>query len=260
VWPTITAVFALATAALALLHFRETPPELRAVNTTLLPPENAEFDFTTPFATPALSPDGTRIVFGAKAQDGKQQLWLRRLDSPTAQPLPGTDGAASPFWSPDSRWVAFGQETKLKKIDIQGGPPVAITDLLAPFRGGSWSPQGVIVFGVNGPGPILRVAAAGGTAVPATAGDKNTERVAHRYPWFLPDGRHFLYTNAQTGDIPVRVGSLDEPAKPGKVVAQAHSTAAYSQRHLLYLRENTLMAQPFDLDRWEATGEAVPVA
>jgi Tol biopolymer transport system component len=78
---------------------------------------------------PAISPDGTRIVYGAKAKDGKMQLWLRRVDSPKTQPLPGTEGAATPFWSPDSRWVGFGQENKLQKIDIQGGPPVQITDL-----------------------------------------------------------------------------------------------------------------------------------
>ena len=259
-WPSAAALFALAAAALALVHFREAAPELRAVNTTLLPPDNAEFDFSTPFAMPALSPDGTRIVFGAKAKDAKTQLWLRRLDSPNAQPLPGTEGAATPFWSPDSRWVAFGQENKLKKIDIQGGPPVAITDLSAPLRGGSWNPQGVIVFGMNAAGPILRVAAAGGTAAPTTAAEKGSEGFQYRHPWFLPDGRHFLYTGTEAGDMPVRVGSLDEPAKPGKVVAQAHSTAAYSQGHLLYLRENTLMAQPFDVDRLQTTGEAVPVA
>ncbi len=261
-WPSVAAVFALAAAALSFVHFRETPPELRVVSATLLPPENAEFDFDSSYALQAISPDGTRLVFGAKVKGGKQQLWLRRLDSPTAQPLPGTEDAGAPFWSPDSRWVGFGQGTKLKKIDIQGGPPVAITDLSGPFRGGSWSPLGVIVFGIssNG-GPILRVAAAGGTPAPAASFDRDTDDVGHRYPWFLPDGRHFLYTLSTAAELtPVRVASIDEPGKPGKVVAQANSTAAYAQGHLLYLRENTLMAQPFDVNRLETTGEAVPVA
>src|SRR5205823_6414859 len=132
--------------------------------------------------------------------------------------------------------------------------------LAAPLRGDSWNSQGIIIFGVNTASPILRVAASGGTAVPVTAADKGTERFAQRHPWFLPDGRHFLYTNSQNGDMPVGVGSLDEPGRPGKLVAQVHSPAVYAQGHLLYLRQNTLMAQPFDVDRLETTGEAMPVA
>ena len=107
---------------------------------------------------------------------------------------------------------------------------------------------------MNGAGPLMRVASSGGTAVAASVGQ------SHRYPWFLPDGRHFLYATDQAGDIPVQVGSLDEPSKAGKLVVQAHSPAMYAQGHLLFLRENTLMAQPFDAARLETTGEAMPVA
>jgi eukaryotic-like serine/threonine-protein kinase len=257
----VAALLGVALAGVSFIHFREAPPEARVVNATLLPPDGAEFDFNNPNALPALSPDGTRIVFGAKPKDGKTQLWLRRLDSSVAQPLPGTEGADFPFWSPDSRWVAFGQERKLKKIDVQGGPPVALTDLAAQFRGGSWSPAGVIVFAVNNTGsPLQRVSAAGGMPVPATTLEPGKGSSPHMYPWFLPDGRHFLYTSRQDGDIPVRVGSLDEPGKLGKVVAQAHSNVVYAQGHLLYLREDTLMAQPFDADRLVTTGEAAPLA
>jgi eukaryotic-like serine/threonine-protein kinase len=156
--------------------------------------------------------------------------------------------------------VGFGQDNKLKKIDIQGGPPVVVADVSHRFFGGSWSPQGVIVFSVQGGGnPLFRVAAAGGTAVPAAAMEQSKGALSDRHPWFLPDGRHFLYTGGAPGDMPVRVGSLDEPGKPGKVVAQAHSNAVYAQGHLLYLRENILMAQPFDADRLETKGEAVPL-
>src|ERR1019366_7845364 len=100
---------------------REKPPMPPVVNTTLLPPDGTEFKFASTYAVPALSPDGMRIVFGARSKDGRSQLYVRRLDSPNAQPLPGTEGAAFPFWSPDSRWVGFGQANMLKKIDIQGG-------------------------------------------------------------------------------------------------------------------------------------------
>ena len=246
-------------ATLALLAFaawtfssRAVPTESRAIVTTLLPPANGEFAFTVPYAMPAISPDGTRVVYGAKDQSGKQQLWLRQLDSSTARALPGTEDAATPFWAPDSRWVGFGQGNKLKKIDVQGGPPVAVADLPSALRGGSWNSQGVIVAGVVSGGKvnsILRVAASGGTAV-AIAGTDG------RHPWFLPDGRHFLYQK----DREVRVGDLNEAGTSGKAVAETDSPAVYSEGHLLYLRVNTLMAQPFDAGRLETTGDAVSVA
>jgi Tol biopolymer transport system component len=254
------AVLAAALAIPTVRHLVEAPPDLRVVNTTILPPEGAEFDFGGQYALPALSPDGTRIVFGARA-NGKVELWVRRLDSPTAQLLPGTENASIPFWSPDSRWVAFGQENKLKKIDIQGGPPVGVADFPAALRGGSWNKDGIILVGLNAQGPILRVPAVGGMVAPAASLDKGQEELSQRRPWFLPDGRHFIYyTRVPGSDMPVSVGSLDEPGKPGKVVAQAQSSVVYAQGHLLYVRDNTLMAQPFDVDRLETTGEAVPVA
>jgi Tol biopolymer transport system component len=256
----LVAVLAAALAIPTVRHLLEAPLELRVVNTTILPPEGAEFDFGDYYALPALSPDGTRIVFGARA-NGKVELWVRRLDSPTAQLLPGTENASIPFWSPDSRWVAFGQGNKLKKIDIQGGPPVGVADLPAALRGGSWNKDGIILAGLNAPGPILRVPAVGGTVTTAASLDKGQEALSQRRPWFLPDGRHFIYyTRVPGSDMPVSVGSLDEPGKPGKVVAQTQSSVVYAQGHLLYVRENTLMAQPFDVDRLETTGEAVPVA
>lgn len=255
-WLWIAAVVALAVIAVALafVHFREKPPMAQVVNSVLLPPEGTEFNFTGAFGLPALSPDGTRIVFGAASKDDKRLLYVRRLESSTAQPLPGSDDGTFPFWSPDSRWVAFEQHSVLKKIDTDGGPPVTL-GRVGPTRGGSWSPAGVILLGTQS-GALMRMPAAGGTAteiIPAAMGGDT-------YPWFLPDGRHFLYSHRQGGDIPLQIASLDEPGKPGKVVAQVHSNAAYAQGHLLYLREQTLMAQPFDTKRLETTGEAVPVA
>src|ERR1051326_4202314 len=99
-WPGIAGALVVALAAISFVHFRETPPEIHALSTTLLAPENGDFELGAPYAVPAISPDGTRIVYGARLKDGRQQLWLRRLDSPTAQPLPGTEGAGFPFWSP----------------------------------------------------------------------------------------------------------------------------------------------------------------
>jgi len=260
-WPGLAVVLGVAAAALALIHFREAPPVERVVSSVLLPPDGVEFDFTTRYARPALSPDGTRIVFGAKRKDSNTELWMRRLDSPTAQPLAGTEGADDPFWSADSRWVGFGQGKKLKKIDIQGGPPITIADLPELLTGASWSPQGVIILGTNHlDDPLLQISASGGSLVPATTREPGEKGYLHRFPWLLPDGRHFLYSSGQIGTAQkIRVGSLDDPSKPGKVVGEAQTEAAYAQGYLLYRREGTLVAQPFDLDRLESKGEPVPL-
>ena len=257
-----TAAVALALAAVSALHFRETPPATPLRIITLLPPDSTAFDFGTGNAIPALSPDGTYIVFGARPADGRgnTQLYLRRLDSLLAQPLPGTEGGYLPFWSPDGRWIGFAndQDRKLKKIDVQGGPPVPLTDLAAPMRGASWSPQGVIVFSYNNQSPILKVSSAGGPSTPATKVEKDQAN-GNRSPWFLPDGNHFLYT--APGDTnKILAGSLDTPGAPGKPVADAESNAAFSQGHLLFIRGGTLFAQPFDDLQLQTTGEAYPIA
>ncbi len=257
-WPVAAIVMGVAAATLALFHFREVAPEKRVVSSTLLPPDGAGFDFASYTALPALSPDGTFIVFGAKRKDQKAELWVRRLDSPAAQRLVGTDGASFPFWSTDSRWIGFGQDRKLKKIDIQGGPPVTIADMPGSLAGASWSQRGVIVFGITDVSRILKVSESGGPLAPATADEPAENGYFHLYPWFLPDGRHFLYSSGsrQSTDWRVRVGSLDDPGKPGKVVVDARY-AIYAQGNLLYLRERALMAQPFDLNRLERRGNFV---
>ena len=216
-------------------------------------------------AIPALSPDGTRLVFGARSPDGKAtQLWVRSLDSQTAQPLPGTEGANRPFWSPDSRYVAFGStaDMALKKIDVLGGPPVTVTALSDTFQGGSWNAEGVIIFADNRrQSPIMKVSNGGGTPVPASSVEKDKDVFGHRSPWFLPDGRHFVYLAPHTsGPNALRIGSLDDASTPGKEVAEADSNGQFSRGHLLFLRSGTLMAQPLDVDRLETTGDARAIA
>jgi len=258
----VAAISILAFAFLAFVHLRETPPRSRVIRTTLLPPEGTTFAFDVDPAQPAVSPDGSWIVFGPKPNRGPTQLWVRRLDSSEAQALPGTERAEFPFWSPEGRWIAFGQGLTLKKIDIQGGPPVQIATLTGPFMGGAWNREGVIVFGAVAVGPgqgLFRVSAAGGTPVQATAMEAG-EWGSHAFPSFLPDGRHFLYIDRQDGTIPVRVGSLDEPGKSGKKVAQASSNAIYANGYLLYVRDTTLIAQPFDLRSLQTAGEGMLLA
>ncbi len=237
----------LGAALLAFTHFRETPPAAPVVRATILPPANTTLDFPQGVGLPALSPDGQRIVFGARTADGKRPLWVRALDGLTAQPLAGTEGAAFPFWSPDSRFIAFFADGKLKKIDASGGPALTLADARLG-RGGSWSRDGVIVFAPGVGGPLLRVPSAGGTTSPITTDSGS-------FPWFLPDARHFVYQGS--GGSSIRVGSLD--GSPSQVVGTG-SNALYAQGHLLFLREETLMAQRFDEERLATVGEAVPVA
>jgi len=218
-----------------------------------LPPQTRLF-YDAPLA---LSPDGRRLVFVASGQDTKFRLWVRPLDALTAQALAGTEGAQYPFWSPDSRFVGFFAEGKLKKIDVSGGPAQTICDS-EDGRGGAWSRDGVILFA---PGPftaIYRVSASGGTPAPVTTPENLG--TSHRWPSFLPDGRHFLFFSGSTGPKDgIYVAALD--SKEVSLVAKEETSGIYVEPgYLLFLREASLMAQPFDLGRRRVNGDAVPVA
>jgi Tol biopolymer transport system component len=238
------------------------PP--KKVKSFLLPPEGTTFSFRPQLGGPVLSPDGSRLVFAAIDESGRTSLWVRPLDSTGARELNGTEGASYPFWSPDSRWIAFFVEGKLRKIDVAGGPPTTICDA-ANGRGGSWSPEGVILFATNVYSGIERVSAAGGT--PATETELATEsgQTSHRWPVFLPDGRHYLYwggtplNSAESETDGIFVGSLDGGA--ATFLRPTDSNALYSPPgYLLFLREDVLMAQRFDASSRTLSGEAFPIA
>jgi hypothetical protein len=199
----------------------------------------------------------------ATTPEGKELLWVRPLDSLQAQPLAGTEGAAFPFWSPDSRFIGFFAGGKLKKLEASGGPPLTLCDATTG-RGGTWNQEGVILFAPTVSSAIHRVSAAGGAATPVTTLDASKNEASHRWPYFLPDGRHFLYV-AGSSFAPkenptnsILVGSLD--SKESKFLFHTHANAIYISGHILFQRQNTLMAQPFDAKRLELTGEAFPVA
>ncbi len=254
----LTAAFALGAAALAATLLRRSPATAPLIRASILPPEGVELVSTMIWAGPVeISPDGSRLVFSARKGEGPNMLWVRELSGTAARPLAGTEGAERPFWSPDSRYIGFAADRRLKKIEWSGGPVFT----LAPSdesRGGTWNRDGVILFTPSARGPILRVSAAGGTAVPATVYEKG--HTTHRYPWFLPDGRHFLYlvrrSGAGSGESPeIRVGSLD--SKESSLVVRAASNAIYASGHILYVREGALVAQEFDLDRLAVRGDAM---
>src|SRR5215468_671170 len=258
VWIGAAGALAIALAALALVHFRENPVESSVLRFTLGPPDGAAFGHTFGLVSAyAVSPDGRRVAFVAHSAGGKDQLWVRSLSTFAAQPLLGTEDASYPFWSPDSRFIGFGADGKLKKIDANGGP--AVTLAAAPdLRGGTWNGD-VILFAGRRSGPLQRVSSAGGASRPATRLDES-KREANRFPWFLADGRHFLYCASFPGQTHtnIRIGSLDSAdAKP---LLEADSNAIYASGYVLYLHESNLMAQPFDPKRLTNTGDAVPIA
>jgi serine/threonine protein kinase/Tol biopolymer transport system component len=247
----------------AWAYFRRAPDDILPVRFFVSPPENwsfSELSSSDALATAsiAVSPDGHRISFVAVGADRKSLLWVRSLDTLTAVPLAGTEGAARTFWSPDGRFLGFFVDEKLKKIDFSGGPPITLCDSGAGV-GGTWSRNGVIVFGPSLSSGLQKVSASGG--VPTTATTLGEGDVGHRRPFFLPDGRHFLYRAAGLAPMggPVYVSSLDSAER--KFLINSDSiNVVYSQGHLLFLRETTLMAQPFDARRLAMTGEAFPIA
>ncbi len=248
--------------AVAVLRGR--PQPRRSVRSFILPPEKTSFAFDGAIGGPVLSPDGTRLAFVARDDEGKTSLYLRPLDSLVAQRLAGTEDATFPFWSPDSRFVGFFVAGKLKKIDAAGGPPESLC-AAASGRGGTWNRDGVIVFAPDIYGGLDRVPAAGGTASALTALDGSRQQSSQRWPSFLPDGRHFVYwaggplnaTEARTDGI--YLGSLD--GKTSSFLFEADSDAVYAPPgYLLFLRDQSLMAQPFDAGGLKLSGEAFPIA
>jgi len=222
----------------------------------VVPPEKTDFNFRGIAGPPALSPDGKLIAFVTtlQGQIGNRSLWLRSLDSVEPHPLAGTEGAAYPFWSPDSRFVGFFAGGKLKKLEVSTGVVLAICDV-AEGRGGAWNQDGVILFGTRD-GGLSRVSAAGGLPLALTTLDKQFNQTSHRFPYFLPDGDHYIYV-AQAPEPHVFWSSLSAPKN--LMLGDLNSNVAFVDGYLLYVREGTLMAQPFSPARGTLSGEPVPI-
>ena len=253
-------VIAAAAAPFAIIHFREKPPVVQPYRFQVLAPEKVKFDIYA-----ALSPDGRRLAFTATGPDqGGLRIWVRDMDTLEARPLPGTESAGSVIWSPDSRYIAFGVGQQLKKIAVDGGPPQTLCDSATAIGSGAWSKNGVILFGGRGEGAIQQVSEAGGVPHPVTDLLGTT---FHAFPSLLPDGRHFLYLGSSLNPG-IYVGSLD--AKPNEQPTQQLIASSYGAvyapvpgkdaGYVLFLRDRTLMAQPFAAHKLALAGEAVPIA
>ena len=245
----------------AELRPRESParPVVRAM---IPPPDGSQFMPVGTQAGPAaLSLDGRRVAFSASGPDGPSRLWVRPIGSVVAQPLAGTENGTFPFWSPDGQELGFFADRKLKKIDIASSTVTSLCD--APFGGGgTWNRDGTIVFAPNFSRPgggLQRVSDRGGSPIQATTVDSRNGDVAHKWPAFLPDGRHFLYASRKvSGGWTIRVASLDSN-RADDVVA-ADSNAQYANGFLFFARNGTLVAQPFEERTLRLAGDTVPLA
>jgi Tol biopolymer transport system component/DNA-binding winged helix-turn-helix (wHTH) protein len=254
----LAGIVTVAVLAFPILNFRsfEHPADLQTMR----------FDIQTgPMANEAniaLSPDGRKLAFVADGPEHTPQLFVRRMDTLKALALTETQNASQPFWSPDSRYIGFVSEAehKMKKVDSSGGPPQTICsypDALGNPARGSWNSDGLIIFGM-GTG-IYRVSASGG--IPAQVMGLSPEvSGTMAWPYFLPDGVHFLYAFSGSADNSgIYVGSLN--GENSKLVVAGPSMAAYSSSgHLLFVRDSTLFAQPFDSRNLTLSGEPFPVA
>jgi Tol biopolymer transport system component/predicted Ser/Thr protein kinase len=259
----------LAASGLAFVHLGEpasAPPEVGRFQ--ILPPAKTTFSNAL-----LLSPDGRKVAFTTTGEGGNL-LWVRAVDTVPARVVAPWTNNPVPFWSPDSRFLAYQQDGKLKKVDVAGGPPVTLSDAPLAFAGGAWSPDNVIVF-ADRAGGLMQVSAGGGIPAPLTRLDTKAGEASHALPSFLPDGRHFLYLrrSASAERTGVYVGSLDATPEQqaasilvattfAAVYAAAPDPRAGTTRggFLLFVRDSTLMAQPFDPDTRTLSGEPVPIA
>ena len=256
-WPAITAVVVVIAAA-AVWALWPKPAPMRASRFQVTLPEHVQF-----YEYVSVSPDGHKLAFTASgAQSG---IWLRDLDTLEWRRLAGTEGAVGPFWSPDSRYLGFAVGPELKKIEVAGGPPQTLCTISAGVGTGAWNRDGVIVFGVRGVTgePIRRVPSSGGVATEATKVDLARGETFHALPTFLPDGKHFVYLRGGSPEVAgIYVASLDaKPSEQSKERVLANAFAApYVAGNLFFMREGTLMVQPFDAGKLKLAGEPVPVA
>jgi len=243
--PAIVILLAIAAGFFFMIVRRVGPPPTAVLRFTLPLPEPGDF---------AVSPDGKRLAFTAMNPERKTLLWIRALDSFNEMPLTETEGAEAPFWSPDSQYVGFFARRKLRRVHVASGAAETLCD--APNgKGGSWSAEGVILFSRSGAGGLYRVSAHGGSPDAMTTLDPSRKDTVHRWPYFLPDNRHFLFT-VVTHDAQhdgVFVGSLD--SKEALRVIDVKSAAAYVDGSIVFARDGRLLAAPFDF-KTGRTGDA----
>ena len=249
----VAAVLLVAAAVLFYFSKRSSAPML-SVRAYIPPPPSTTFRASGFDAGPVVvSPDGKTLAFSAVDDKGQTNLWLRPLNAQQATMLPSTEDAARPFWSPDSHYLAFIADRKLKTISVSGGDAQTLTDDVHG-EGGDWSSAGIILFCKQNFGPISQIAATGGPVSPATR--LNKDEIANEYPSFLPDGQHFLYiSNPPNAPDRIKVGVLGKPEQDGIDIALGDSPA-FASDHLLFVRAGHIQTQPFNPRTFRLSGDA----
>ena len=259
-WAAALALAFIALAGFAGYRWAKSSENVVSIHAEIPPPDKFSLDTTGDAGgMPVLSLQGDKIAFVAHSGENKL-LWVRSLSGDTAQSLDGTAGASHPFWSPDGRFIGFFADGKLMKIASTGGPIAALADAPSP-RGGSWSANDVIVFASDFQGALVKVSAQGGATAPATVLDK-TAHTTHRWPWFLPDGKHFIFfaTNHTGGDRKrngIYFASVD--SLETHLIVATDSAAQYASGYLLYRANTALVAQPFDPEKGIMSGSGIPL-
>lgn len=252
----VAAVATLAAIGLAaLVSWRPIAPE-RVTRFEVRAPDGGTFQGILGVSS-VISPDGSTLAMAVTTRTGPR-LFLRALSSPILRPVAGSEGASNPFWSPDNRSLGFFAGGKMMRIAVDGGAPQTICDVpIGPWRIATWGANDTILFAGYGKPGVYRVGANGGTPVAVLEPDRAT---SYGWPSFLSDGRHFLFYAHPTNSPPeIRVGSLD--SSESKIVLQGYSRAVHADPgFLLFVREGTLMAQPFDLSTLSVTGSPTPLA
>jgi serine/threonine protein kinase/Tol biopolymer transport system component len=250
----------VAALALGIALFRASRHEPTRVVSSIQPPDKSAFALD--YGPPLLSPDGRQLAFVVSSPEGRRNIGVRSLESPVVREVAGTSGAAYPFWSPDSRHLAFFADGKLLKVGLEGGSPDVLTD--APQgRGGTWSRQDVILFTPELNDGLYRIASSGGAVTTVTTLDETHGEISHRYPCFLPDGKHFLYV-AQVGgggsQYKHYLGSLDSKVRVQLPIQSGANVVYAAPGYLLFIQSGSLRALPFDTRRLRPRGEAFSVA
>ncbi|MGH9484055.1 MAG: protein kinase domain-containing protein, partial [Terriglobales bacterium] len=264
-WPAVTAA-AVIVAAAGAWSLRPAAPAAQ-ISAEIAPPAGTQFEFQGVHpGTPAISPDGSKVVFLA-GSGNHTSLWLRALDSPTARELPGTAGAALPFWSPDSHEIGFSQSSTavgvvdtgaLIVLDLAGGQPHELAPV-GTFRGGSWAADGTILYAPDSSGGLARIRASGGAPQPVLKPSGGVD--SDRFPYFLPDGKHFLYMTVSHNDPAhdmIYEASLD--GKMNRPLVAAQTGGVYAQGFLLYSDRGTLLAERLNQATGALGGSPHPVA
>lgn len=267
--PTLSRIRWIAAIAAAIIvgtfvgfYLHRSAPAGPSIRTVLNPPPGAHFRLTDDAAgPPVLSPDGAYLAFTATDSDGKTSIWVRPMNAAEAHALPDTNDAIFPFWSPDSRSIAFFAGNKLKTIEIDGGVAQIVCDV--PLgRGGSWGTSGVIVFSASPVSALWQVSANGGAATQLTKVDPS-QHTSHRWPFFLPDGKHFLYfamhhDPSKSSNNGVYYASLD--GRENRLLVRGQTNAIYAAGLLLFGRGDQLVAQPFDPASGKLSGQLQTVS